>query len=337
MSKARSAAKIIYVPILKTKAGERWALSHLKSTTRLNVKPLLEIHPHRTKEDSTHVSELCEELQVAWGTSRFFYLDAIWLHGDSGNPSTLASVFASTTDCELRAIPVIRPSFNEASLEQAREIIEEMGHGYLLRVPPRTSESIIDFVVNAIGIERSSVDLMVDYRGHGMSLVVDEPFIPHLSEWRRLIAASGTFPRSLAALPLHTWHPVPRTCWQTYLAGVEQPLSRKPIYADYTIRDTGAPPDFGEPSVNLRYATDDVWQVQVGGKVKDGASGEIYNVCAELVSSPHFDGQDFSSGDSEIASVADPDPDDGPGNATQWLQWCVNHHIEKVVQQLSAA
>ena len=135
MAKAPAVSKIIYVPILKTKAGERWALSHLKPKTRLSVRPLLEIHPHKTKDDSTHISELCEELQTAWGTDRLFYLDAIWLHGDSGNPSTLASVFAAASAYDLRALPVIRPTFNKASLEQASEIIEEIGKGYLLRVP----------------------------------------------------------------------------------------------------------------------------------------------------------------------------------------------------------
>jgi Beta protein len=196
---------------------------------------------------------------------------------------------------------------------------------------------VIDDVVSSIGVARGTIDLMVDYRGRGMSLAVDDGHIPYISEWRRLIAASGTFPRSLATMPLHVWHPIPRTCLRTYLAGISANLSRKPVYSDYTIRDTGAPPDFGEASVNLRYATNDVWQVQLGGKVKDGASGEIHGVCAELVSGPYFDGQDFSSGDSEIARVADPGPDVGPGNSTQWLQWCVNHHIEKVVGQVSGA
>jgi hypothetical protein len=300
------------------------------------VRPLLEIHPHRTKDDVTHVSELCEELQAAWGTDRQFYLDAIWLHGDSGNPSTVENVFALTAAYDLRALPVVRPTFNEASLEQVRAVVEELGRGYLLRVPPRPGLQTLDDVVETIGIERGSIDLLVDYRGHGMSLVADESQIPHLAEWRRLIAASGSFPRSLSTLPLHTWHPVQRTDWQTYLAGLTASLSRKPIYADYTTRDTGAPADFGEPSVNLRYATNDIWQVQVGGKVKHGASGEIYDICSELVSANYFDGQDFSRGDSEIARVAEHDPEDGTGNPTQWIQWCVNHHIEKVVEQLAA-
>jgi hypothetical protein len=300
------------------------------------MRPLLEVHPHRTKSDSEHLSELCEELQEDWGTDRIFYLDGIWLYGHSGNPSILGSVFTATAAYDLRPIPVIRHTFSQGSLEQAKEIIEEIGRGYMLRVPPRVSQSAVDEVINGIGIDQSSVDFMVDYRGHGMSLKVDEPQVPYLAKWRRFIAASGTFPRSLSALPLRTWHPVPRICWQTYLDGIRDGLSRAPIYADYTIRDPGAPPDFGEPSVNLRYAIDDVWQVQLGGKVKEGASGEIHNICAELVSAPYFDGREFSSGDSEIARVADPGPEDGPGNPTQWLQWCVNHHIEKVVEQLCA-
>src|SRR5438874_1322649 len=76
---------IRYVPILKTKAGDRWALSHLKPKSQGVIRPLLELHPHRLKADSEHIPAICDELEADWGTDRAFYLDGIWLHGEIGN------------------------------------------------------------------------------------------------------------------------------------------------------------------------------------------------------------------------------------------------------------
>jgi hypothetical protein len=73
----------------------------------------------------------------------------------------------------------------------------------------------------------------------------------------------------------------------------------------------------------------------MGGKHKDGAAVEIHTMASELVARPEYLGTDFSSGDEEIDRVTDED--EGPGGPTQWLQWCVNHHLEFVVQQLSPA
>jgi hypothetical protein len=333
MPPAKKPAEIFYVPILKTKAGERWALSHLKPATRTKIRPLLEVHEHREKSVGEHLPSLCESLQSDWGTDRAFYLDAIWLHGDSGDPAVLGTLFTAVEEFGLRAMPVVRTTFDEASLEQVSAIVEASGRGCMLRVPPRVSAPDIDAAVEGIGIGRDKIDLLVDYRGRGMSLPADLPHVPHIGDWRRLIAASGTFPRSLTTIPMHTWHPVPRTCWTTYAAGVASGLSRRPIFADYVMRDPGAPPDFGMPSVNLRYALDTRWTVQIGGKVNEGASGEIHEICASLIASGDFAGTDFSAGDAEIERVADPEA--GPGNSTQWIQWCSNHHIEHVVHQIA--
>lgn len=99
------------------------------------------------------------------------------------------------------------------------------------------------------------------------------------------------------------------------------------------MRPPGPPADFGEPSVNLRYALEDHWLVQMGGKHKDGAAPEMHAMCGELIANADYSGVEFSTGDQEINRTADED--EGPGGPTQWLQWCVSHHMEFVVQQIS--
>ena len=326
---------IIYVPILKTKAGDRWALSHLQPTTRDRVQPLLELHPHKKKSDDEQILSVCEALVADWGTDRPFYLDGVWLHGESGDAAILESVFTGTEDYGLCAIPVIRPSFSAASSAQAAAIIAGLGRGCLLRIGPKTPPAAINAIVAAVGAKRGDVDLMIDYAQQGMSLTAGLPKLPHIADWRGLIAASGTFPISLQHIGLNNWTMIPRGCWQTYSHAVASgKLSRTPTFSDYTMRAPGPPADFGAPSVNLRYTLENDWLAQLGGKFKEGASGEMHDFCAQLIGCPEYRGDDFSDGDAEILRVADPDA--GSGNPTQWLQWCVNHHIETVVDQLTA-
>jgi hypothetical protein len=327
--------RIIYVPILKTKAGERWALSHLMAATKAKTRPLMEFHGHKSKLLGDHAEGVCEALQAAWGVDRWFYVDTIWLHGNSGVPDTIEAVFEAAEEYELKALPVVRTTYDDSSLEQLHTIVAENERGYLLRVKPDAlnTPALIDNVIEAVGLPRKSVDFLLDYRGHAMSLERDIPNIPHLNDWRLLIASSGVFPSSLANIPLHTWRSIERNDWVSWRDDVEEDVPRKPTYSDYTVRAPGPPPDFGAPSVNLRYTLDESWLVQMGGRVSDGAAPEMHAMSRELVERPQYCGADFSAGDEEISRVTDDA--EGPGSSTQWVQWCVSHHVEFVVSQLS--
>jgi hypothetical protein len=327
--------EILYVPILKSKQGERWALSHLTAARKAKLRPLLELHPPKAKSLPDHVESISESLQVAWGVDRRFYVDTIWLNGTAGSPLVIENVFQAMEDCELKAVPVVRPTYDDVSLEQLRAIVSGNDRGCLLRITPQTlnTPAVIEAVLEALDVSPDNVDLLLDYRQSAMLLANHVPNVPHLAVWRRFIAASGVFPVSLANLPLHQWHEIPRhdvTSWQN---GIQGNLDRSPIFSDYTMRPPGAPADFGDPRVNLRYTLDDHWRVQVGGKHKEGAAPEIHEMCDQLRETPEYSGEDFSGGDEEIDRIADnPEETGGP---TQWLQWCVSHHIEFVVQQLS--
>jgi hypothetical protein len=327
--------EIVYVPILKSKQGERWALSHLSPSRKPKLRPLLELHQPKAKTLGDHVDSLCESLQVAWGVDRRFYVDTIWLNGSTGSPAIIENVFQTMEEYELKAIPVVRPSYDDSTLEQVRAIVSENDRGCMLRITPQTlnEAGIIDNVVGALELAINRIDLLLDYRQSAMLLQNHVPHIPHLADWRMFIAASGVFPVSLSNLPLYQWHEIPRHDFTSWQNGVQAQLGRKPVFSDYTMRPPGAPAEFGAPSVNLRYALDDHWRVQMGGKHKEGAAPEIHAMSEELRDSADFSGTDFSSGDEEIDRIADAD--DETGGPTQWLQWCVSHHIEYVVEQLS--
>ncbi len=327
---------IVYVPILKSKAAERSALSHVTPERKAKLRPLLELHPHGAKALGDHVEDICEALQSAWGVNRWFYGDTIWLHGTTGSPAIISETFEAMRNCDLESVQVVRTTYDDASLQQLQDIITDGDRGYLLRITPDVLDTpvFIGAVVDSLGLSRDKVDLLLDYRQHPMTLADHIGQIPNLGEWRSLIAASGVFPKSLLNFPLRQWHTIQRHDFLSWQEGVGSSLKRNPIYSDYTMRAPGPPADFGEPSVNLRYARKDCWLVQVGGKHKDGAAVEMHTMASELVARPEYLGPDFGTGDEEIERVTDED--EGPGGPTQWLQWCVSHHMEFVVEQLSS-
>ena len=63
-----------YVPIVRAKAGEFWALSHLKSGTKSLITPVFELVPHDSKKH-TFASDLEKKvatLHKSWQRSFFF-------------------------------------------------------------------------------------------------------------------------------------------------------------------------------------------------------------------------------------------------------------------------
>ena len=135
-----------YVPILKTKAGERWAVDHLSSKVAKGITPLFEIHRHKTKDDSSHIGDMCENISSIW--SRSCFLDTKWLETPSGDATNIASAFNCAREQGIRAIPVVRVTYDSDALDVIAEIMGEDKRGCLIRVTPDEAES--DRTINAI-------------------------------------------------------------------------------------------------------------------------------------------------------------------------------------------
>jgi hypothetical protein len=326
-----------YVPILKTKAGERWAIDHLPGHAADRITPLFEIHRHKSKDNTDHITEVCESLSSVWGTDRLMFLDTQWLHDPNGDSALIEWTFQKAREMGLQAVPVARVTYDEATANVMTDITNEDGHGLVLRLNHDDvgSTPAINSFIELVDLSRSKVDLLVDYRTHAMNLAIDLPKLANIGEWRTLIASSGAFPRGLAHLQLNTWQSIQRYDWQSWLSAVTGSLPRKPIFGDYTTRDPGPPAEGGAPSVHLRYTQSDHWMVRVGGKFQQGHAGDIYQICQTLVASGNFSGANFSAGDDEINLRAQNGA--STGAPQQWVQWGINHHLMFVVNQLAGA
>jgi hypothetical protein len=324
-----------YVPILKTKEGERWAIRHLDAITKSRLTPLLEIHEHKTLSHAQQAAAICHELVTDWGTAHPFFLDTCWLHDGHGHPGIITATFQSARNESLQAIPVVRTDYSQHVLARIRSVNEEDGRGYLLRIHTtdlNTPQNILS-IVSTIGIPRQQVHLMLDYRNHPMNLLVDLPRIPNINDWLTLTTASGAFPHSLSAYALHTWHQIPRVDWTSWNQAVTSlSLPRRPTYGDYAVRDYARSPSGGRASVALRYTADNYWLARIGPRIGGGGSANMKVVCQSLIQRNEYSGQTFSAGDAAIHATAQPGT--GPGNAGQWISWGMNHHLVFVVQQL---
>lgn len=337
-----------YVPILKAKAGEKWALAALKPASKKYVTPLLELptipKPSKDKKTGTlrpakslteHIAKQVKGVADSWGTATC-YLDTRWLYATHGD-AALSATFDAARKLGIKAIPIIQPASTAATIGEVKKIVKADGRGVMLRAKANELGRANDIkaAITAVGLTVGDVDFLLDYRSQPMSLPVELPMvaaISSLSDWRELIAASGVFPESVANCKDGAWHELSRTCWTTWAVGVKG-VARAPVFGDFAVRSPGAPASGGDPPVTLRYTTDKNWLVRVDGSLQGGHAKRMHALCAELIGRTEYAGKDFSAGDSEIEKTA-THKNPTPGAATQWLQWAISHHLEHVVHQL---
>jgi hypothetical protein len=337
-----------YVPILKTKKGEIWSLRKLRSPWRAQMTPLLEMHkpPKPTKGTGQppkpleeHIQDVCEAIKQAWGTSNLFFLDTEWINSIRG---TSAAVTMSLNACRasgLKPIPVVRINHDNHSLDAIKSAIYIDLRGCMIRVDFEdvNAQIAIRGVLKYLELQKSEMHFLLDYRDHAMNLTEDVPKILSLKEWATFTASSGAFPKTISTLPQKMWVDIPRHDWNTWEQSMTAgELPRKPAFSDYATRYPGAPAEGGDPHVHLRYTQENKWLVYLDGTVQSGDAKNMPSICRRLIGHPGYSGQSFSEGDKEIFSIAyqGDASEELSGGATQWVQWCANHHLTFVAQQL---
>lgn len=329
-----------YVPILKSKAGELWALKHANSKTAARLRPLVEVHnvPKAKgafkKSLDAHLESVCKKLVSSWGTTRELYLDSRWLEKDWGYQA-IDKLFEQARQAGLLVIPVVRPDIQALPASSVSKIVTNDCRGLMLRC--KTSQldgAVLAQLATSLGCKVDETDLLVDYQSRPMVIETDLLSLTNLKDWRRLVAASGVFPPSLAASPQQQWMPIARSGWSSWkVAATSGGLSRIPAFSDYSVRAPGEPASGGNPPVVMRYTTDDKWFVYLHGRLQDGDASNMFGICADLISKSEYSGATFSEGDKEI-DLRGANTQAGPGGPGQWVQWAVSHHLELVVSQL---
>jgi Beta protein len=330
-----------YVPILKTKAGEIWSLLHLRDDSRPFLTPLLEIHKHKNKKDKPpkpmpeHVNEVCDSIEATWGNDSLFFLDTEWINHQHGAATAVKTAFDACRERNLKAVPVVAIDYDEDALNEIKSALHLDGRGYMLRLDAddASAQAAIGGVTGFLGLPKSDVHLLLDYKHHPMNLSEDVPKLASLSQWLTFSASSGAFPKTISTLPRRTWIDISRHDWNKWEQSIlEGNLARKPTFSDYGTRCPGPPSGGGDPIVHLRYTKELTWLVYIDGTLQSGDAPKMPGICRKLIAKPEYDGREFSEGDEQIWQIAQQDTK--RGGATQWLQWSLNHHLEFAEQQL---
>jgi hypothetical protein len=337
-----------YVPILKGKRAEFFALGFLKS--KAGLTPLIEAVPSSVAEQTPR------RMADQWQADLPYFIDLLFLDDpdDTAIPAPpthpVRLCFAEVAALGQIAIPVTGLSRSPTYQNAIQQVVGEQGRGLMIRLTPddfEDSEELeqgLQSLPGFFGLQPNQIDLLLD-----LGSVVDSSagtiaqmhranidLIPNLDDWRSLTVASSAFPKGLAPLTRDEWNPAPRLDWRGWralFAGNKQP-KRLPSYGDYTISQPALPPE-GRATIlaQLRYTTPEFWLIWKGRNAFEDGFDQFFAICASLVQRPEFRGADFSWGDAEIAQKA---ANVGScGNAQTWRQIGTNHHLETVLDQIA--
>lgn len=336
-----------YVPIVKAKAGEYWALKHLGGSAKEHTTPLLEVLPNAKRLPPIQASITSEAVADCWGKENRLFIDTVYLGTQTtGEAASLTHYFTALRNAGVQAVPVTSVGRSQSFQQAVERIVAADGRGAAFRlgvddfVDPETLRESLGALLSLLKLRPGRVDLIIDYEARANEAEMIQlsrlhlQDLPQITNWRTLTIAAGSFPPSLIDLTQHTWHQVPRSEWRAWIATLTRrtPPARFPAFGDYGVRDPGAPSPFGTPSANLRYASDGYWLVQRGRLVKKGGAADMPAMCRSLMDRAEWRTEPFSAGDHDISRIATSR--DSTGNATQWVSWCMSHHFESVVDQI---
>lgn len=346
-----------YVPILKWRMGEYQALYRLSNEAKESITPLLLIPPieydfeeeKMKKTADEHILPFPKKFDEKWGKGKALIdiHESLELASVTGGKFALEHVFDELRERECAAIPVAGMSRVEAYTNQVQRIVNTDKRGVCLRAS-FTELMRHDFntrlteVCKKLGVGLSDIDIVLDL-GEPENFEPLDVFaklvlgkmrsINGLDDFRSLVVAGMSLKLSEVKKP---GGEVPRLEWALYKEIITRLAdTRIPSYGDYTVET----PKFLEmdmrlinPAGKIVYTCDNTWLIPKGGSFRKDNS-QMTGHCAEIMKSGHYSGSKFSFGDKRITDTGNGL--ESCGNQTTWKQVAVNHHIEKVVDQLA--
>lgn len=351
-----------YVPCLPWKQGEYQAILELGKAARSFITPLIEVpeigFDFETRSESKsideHLQPFAKRVFTKWGTSLCF-VDVVRISPDkrmADDKHPLSFIFDGLREKGCAAVPVTGVSRDQQSWRATKRILTRDGRGIGIRLKieeaarPRVKAQMDD-VLSTIGIEAEHCDLILDLGApnfeplDGFTKMIEAltQKVPYLNLWRTFTLIGTSFPSTMAEIK-RNMEVIPRWEWELYkrLAEILTRRSlRLPTFGDYCISH----PDqlsmdmrLVKPSATIRYTTDAGWLIVKGSNVRDNGYDQFRMHCQTILNSTNYMGSSFSQGDKYIKGCAAGTV--GTGNLTTWRKVGTNHHIKKVVQDISS-
>ncbi len=349
-----------YVPLLRAKQGELFALQRLDPAIKHALLPFVDIDEApsaKPKPLDDHLAIIAKRLAKAWGKEQEFIVDTDRIDSDlivKDGKHYISYFCEHLAMWELKAIVTCSLDRSDKYLKAiAGDNKRSKGH-LCIRIFENDIEltedelcSRLQVLLGKVGSLRSTCDLLIDLRvidqtRFNETLELVSKFLASekcVSEWKSIILAGSSFPNSLKGIRADTITEFPRydfRLWRSLASGRIKPR-RIPIYGDYGIISAlySDQPDFRSANIptKIRYATDDNWLVAKGGTTKKNGFAYFRKLAKQVIGLESFKGENFSWGDKFIADCASGKGK--TGNMASWVCVDTTHHITHVVDQLS--
>ncbi|MEU6734349.1 hypothetical protein ABZ929_14280 [Streptomyces physcomitrii] len=345
---------MVYVPILKGRAGEFHALEHASVSVRERIRPVMEIVPAERVRDL--LETFCDHAMHHVPDNMILTVDCgslphiRVLQGDIGSPIARVSESLGLRDRLMR--PVFRCLDNDELLGEVADAAADHGHGACLRISIAADaaevvpgERQMRELLAAVRLDPGEIDLLVDAgpvltsRTREQMRVGAFEALKSLSlwPWRSLCLASGAFPADLTGFARGAATCVVREDARLWLDVVEKWRGPQLDFGDFGVTNPRMPPEsYGTPHPNMRYTTETDWQVFVYRKASTG-NDAFFDLSEALVNSPYWPeaGAATSWGDESLQDCARRRRAKA-GGATQWRAWATSHHMAVVATRLAA-
>lgn len=350
-----------YVPCLRWKMGEYQALLRLDKDILDAIVPLIEVaeigydFEKRTVCASIddHLAPFAKRINDKLGRRSCFvdmkHISPTERMANGDHPATF--VFDRLRAVGVPAIPTLHLRQDNDLYTSLATAMEKDRRGACLRMNlEETSRDDLwvrtDALLARVGLPPSQCDFILDLVApnfmpiDGFTTLVVHVIagLPHLAEWRSFTLVGTSFPATTAEIPrgLST---IDRNEWIAYkmlIAELAEKGLRLPRFGDYGIAHpavTPMNPLYVKPNATVRYTVDNGWVIAKGTNVRDHKYGQFRGLCGAVLASGEFEGPDYSMGDRYIAACAAGE--ESTGNLSTWRWVGTNHHLTKVVRDIS--
>lgn len=345
---------MLYVPILKWKAGEKNALQMLSENEKNKLTPIIEIIENEA------IPDILKSAKSLNGIRKIFVDTSYVEEGESGYLENLISESLSE---EIEFIPTI--SYEEFKVRSTNFIDICTEILVKIAIPSDFDGDTYDTMFNLLERWKEkhgiALNVLLD-----LGLVEDKVYAnrqyselktvlkEHIrkSTIKNVIISVTSFPDDLSSLQaggdIHfTRYDI--KIFKSLLASQDiKDLKDRLSYSDYGVtKFTESEIDFSRLRYGIlpkaRYTTKDSYWILKGQKDKETKEWIIsHRTIAQIIlSSQYYYGEQFSFGDLEIKERAlghkldSPETLVGPGGNTNWVTIAVSHHIAVVVDELS--
>ena len=351
-----------YVPCLRWKQGEYQAVHRFSNTVKASFTPLIEVPEigwdfEKRKERKTideHLDPFAKRVANKWGKDPCFvdlhYIDPSERMQGGSHP--VRFIFNELRKENCFAVPSIYLDSNEKYKKEIKAILDEDKNRLCLRISlkqttEQTLKDDIDSIIGGLKIKLDKIHLILDMDtpnfvpldGFSKLLKTILSGLPYLNEWKTFSLLGTSFPETMGGIQKGAAL-LPRCEWQLYkkiIKDFEREKLRVPTFGDYAIQHPNIlklDMRLINPSATIRYTTEDNWLIikGKGTRVKDGFK-QFRDLSKKLISTHYYCGSDFSYGDNYIEKCAHGKA--STGTLMTWRQVGTNHHIQKVIKDIS--